>query len=51
MRLRSSSSQGRIDFEDVTFRYANTVTDAISNLNFAYRARQNLCPGRRQRRR
>jgi subfamily B ATP-binding cassette protein MsbA len=28
-----SSSQGRIDFEDVTFRYANTVTDAISNLN------------------
>ncbi|HEV3098530.1 MAG TPA: ABC transporter ATP-binding protein [Candidatus Udaeobacter sp.] len=27
-----SSSQGRIDFEDVTFRYVNTVTDAISNL-------------------
>ena len=27
-----SSSQGRIDFEDVTFRYATTVTDAISNL-------------------
>jgi subfamily B ATP-binding cassette protein MsbA len=27
------SSQGRIDFEDVTFRYANTVTDAVSNLN------------------
>jgi subfamily B ATP-binding cassette protein MsbA len=27
-----SSSQGRIDFGDVTFRYANTVTDAISNL-------------------
>lgn len=27
-----SSSQGRLDFEDVTFRYANTVTDAISNL-------------------
>jgi ATP-binding cassette, subfamily B, bacterial MsbA len=26
------SSQGRIDFENVTFRYANTVTDAISNL-------------------
>ena len=26
------SSQGRIDFEDVTFRYANTVTEAISNL-------------------
>jgi subfamily B ATP-binding cassette protein MsbA len=27
-----SSSQGRIDFENVTFRYANTVTDAVSNL-------------------
>jgi len=27
-----TSSQGRIDFEAVTFRYANTVTDAISNL-------------------
>jgi len=27
-----SSSQGRIDFEGVTFRYANTVADAISNL-------------------
>jgi ATP-binding cassette, subfamily B, bacterial MsbA len=26
------SSQGRIDFEDVTFRYANTVTNAISNV-------------------
>jgi ATP-binding cassette, subfamily B, bacterial MsbA len=26
------SSQGRIDFEDVRFRYANTRTDAISNL-------------------
>jgi subfamily B ATP-binding cassette protein MsbA len=26
------SSQGRIDFENVTFRYANTRTDAISNL-------------------
>jgi subfamily B ATP-binding cassette protein MsbA len=26
------SSQGRIDFEDVTFRYANTVIDAISNV-------------------
>jgi ATP-binding cassette, subfamily B, bacterial MsbA len=30
--LALSSSQGRIDFEDVTFRYANTVTDAISDL-------------------
>ncbi len=26
------SSQGRIDFEDVTFRYANTITNAISDL-------------------
>jgi ATP-binding cassette, subfamily B, bacterial MsbA len=26
------SSQGRIDVEDVTFRYANTVTNAISNV-------------------
>ncbi len=25
-----SSSRGRIDFENVTFRYANTVTDAIA---------------------
>ncbi|HYK24288.1 MAG TPA: ABC transporter transmembrane domain-containing protein [Candidatus Acidoferrum sp.] len=30
--LALSSSEGRIDFKDVTFRYANTVTDAISNL-------------------
>src|SRR6266581_3064184 len=28
-----TSSEGRIDFENVTFRYANTVTDAVSNLN------------------
>ena len=28
-----TSSQGRIDFEAVTFRYANTATAAISNLN------------------
>ena len=27
-----SSSQGRIDFENVIFRYANTHTDAVSNL-------------------
>jgi subfamily B ATP-binding cassette protein MsbA len=26
------SATGRIDFENVTFRYANTVTDAVSNL-------------------
>jgi subfamily B ATP-binding cassette protein MsbA len=28
-----TSSQGRIDFENVRFRYANTASDAISNLN------------------
>jgi subfamily B ATP-binding cassette protein MsbA len=28
-----TSSQGRIDLENVTFRYANTVTNAVSNLN------------------
>jgi ATP-binding cassette, subfamily B, bacterial MsbA len=27
-----NSSKGRIDFENVTFRYANTARDAISNL-------------------
>jgi subfamily B ATP-binding cassette protein MsbA len=27
-----TSATGRIDFENVSFRYANTVTDAISNL-------------------
>src|SRR5438093_2385662 len=27
-----SSSEGRIDFENVTFRYANRTTDAISHL-------------------
>src|SRR5947208_1100629 len=26
------SSEGRIDFDNVTFRYVNTVTDAVSNL-------------------
>jgi subfamily B ATP-binding cassette protein MsbA len=31
-----SSSQGRLDFEDVTFRYSNTVTDAISNLTLHF---------------
>ena len=31
-----SSSHGRLDFEDVTFRYANTVTDAISNLTLHF---------------
>src|SRR5437763_7451655 len=28
-----TSATGQIDFENVTFRYANTVTNAISNLN------------------
>ena len=28
-----TSATGQIDFENVTFRYANTVTDAVSNLN------------------
>ena len=27
------SSKGRLDFENVAFRYPNTVTDAVSNLN------------------
>src|SRR5438874_3804788 len=30
------SSQGRIDFENVTFRYANTTTDAISNVTLDF---------------
>ncbi|MGC1322068.1 MAG: ABC transporter transmembrane domain-containing protein [Candidatus Udaeobacter sp.] len=29
-----TSATGAIDFENVTFRYANTVTDAVSNLTF-----------------
>ncbi len=28
-----TSATGRIDFQNITFRYANTVTDAVSNLN------------------
>ncbi len=35
-----SSSEGRIDFENVTFRYANRTTDAISNLTL------NIEPGK-----
>ncbi len=31
-----NSSQGRIDFENVTFRYANTATDALRNLNLHF---------------
>jgi subfamily B ATP-binding cassette protein MsbA len=30
------SSQGRIDFENVTFRYANTARDAISNVTLHF---------------
>ncbi len=30
------SSRGRIDFEHVTFRYANTAADAISNLTLRF---------------
>jgi subfamily B ATP-binding cassette protein MsbA len=32
--VKLTSTSGRIDFENVTFRYANTVTDAVSNLTF-----------------
>jgi subfamily B ATP-binding cassette protein MsbA len=28
-----TASEGRIEFESVTFRYANTVTEAVGNLN------------------
>jgi len=31
--IELTASEGRIDFENVTFRYANTVTEAVSNLN------------------
>jgi subfamily B ATP-binding cassette protein MsbA len=30
--IKLTSATGQIDFENVTFRYANTVTDAVSNL-------------------
>src|SRR5881296_1965737 len=30
--IELTSATGRIDFQNLTFRYANTVTDAISNL-------------------
>ena len=32
-----NSSEGRIDFENVTFRYANTAADAISNLTLHFK--------------
>jgi subfamily B ATP-binding cassette protein MsbA len=31
--IELTSATGRIDFQNVTFRYVNTVTDAVSNLN------------------
>ena len=31
-----NSSQGRIDFENITFRYANTTRDAISNVTLHF---------------
>ena len=31
-----NSSQGRIDFENVIFRYVNTTTDAVRNLNLHF---------------
>src|SRR5437588_9471577 len=31
--IELTSATGRIDFQNLTFRYANTVTDAVSNLN------------------
>jgi subfamily B ATP-binding cassette protein MsbA len=31
-----NSSQGRIDFENVIFRYVNTTTDAVCNLNLHF---------------
>src|SRR5437667_2059001 len=32
------SATGRIDFQNLTFRYVNTVTDAVSNLNLRIEA-------------
>ena len=31
--IELTSSRGRLDFENVMFRYANTITNAVSNLN------------------
>jgi len=31
--IELTSATGRIDFQNLTFRYVNTVTDAVSNLN------------------
>ena len=42
--------KGMIEFDNVTFRYAGGVTDAVTGLESADRARQNLRTGRRERR-
>src|SRR5437763_17036700 len=36
--IELTSATGRIDFQNVTFRYVNTVTDAVSNLNLQIEA-------------
>jgi len=36
--IELTSATGRIDFQDVTFRYVNTVTDAVGNLNLRIEA-------------
>src|SRR5438045_7119648 len=35
------SSQGRIDFENVTFRYGNTTTDGVSKMTSRFESRNN----------
>ena len=47
---RAESSEGRIDFENVTFRYANTSQDAVKNLTLRIEPGKTLRPGRRERR-
>ncbi len=36
--IELTSATGRIDFQNLTFRYVNTVTDAVSNLNLQIEA-------------
>ena len=45
------SCDGRIDFQNVTFRYTGTSTDAVKNLNSPHRAGQKLRARGRERRR
>ena len=45
------ASQGRIDFENVTFRYTNTSINALSNITLRRSSWQKLCAGGCQRRR